>query len=110
MYVALGIILAVMALLAWLVVMYATLRVMLLVPAGNRWRAFSLLRLWRFQELDRFADASAVAPHANLYLRAFMVFLGCAVCGLVVWGVSFIDAQNQPPPEPAPAVTTPSPQ
>ena len=109
MYIALGIVLGVIGIVAWVVVAYATLRIMLLVPAGKRLKALSLLRLWKFPELGRFADAAAVAPHANLYLRAFMVFLGCAVCGLVVWGVAFIDAQSRPSADPA-TISAPSSQ
>ncbi|HVX80866.1 MAG TPA: hypothetical protein VHB23_05765 [Devosiaceae bacterium] len=89
-------VLAVMAVGSWAVVVYAAVRILVMVPQGKRLRALRLLGRWKFPELAYLAGAGTIR-HSNLFLRAMMFFLGVVACSFLLWAVTFIDAQNGPP-------------
>jgi hypothetical protein len=90
---ALGGLLALIAVGSWVAALIAAARIMALVPAGQRWRNWFALGGWRFAEI-RAAAGEAVDRPIRRYQLAFLVFMAAVICGAALGILLGAEAQN----------------
>ena len=100
MIIVLAIALGVIAAGAWAVIVYSTMRIALLAPAGQRMAIVSQLFRRQFAEVARLGG-DATIPHANNFLKAGMALIGVLACAITIGAATFIESQNSPPDAPA---------
>jgi hypothetical protein len=93
MLMAVIVILALVALAAWVVAVVSALAIAGLAPKGQKLAAYFALGWWRFGKVEAIAGPAAV-PHMARYRQAFFAFFACIVVAIVIIFLLTIERQN----------------
>ncbi|MDP1730082.1 MAG: hypothetical protein Q8L54_02675 [Devosia sp.] len=75
--------LAVVAIAAWLVAVYSAVRIAGLVTAGQRLNIWFRLGLWRFDKVRTLAGDASI-PHIKRYIQGFLAFFAAIIAAMVI--------------------------
>ena len=90
-------VIALVAVAAWCVAVFSAFRVITLVPAGQRLKAWSSLGWWQFDKVRGLAGDAAV-PHVKRYIQAFVAFFAAVIGVIVIAAIAAIAEQNAASP------------
>lgn len=89
---------ALIAVVAWCVAVVSALRVIALVPAGQRLSAWFSLGWWQFAKIRASAGDAAI-PHIKRYIQAFVAFFAAVVSAILIAILAGISAQDDTSPD-----------